>query len=181
MLLNCGIGEDSWESLDWKENKPVNPKGNQSWIFIERTEAEAETPILWPSDGKNWLTGKDPDAGQDWRQKGMTEDEMVGWHHWPIEHEYEQAPLDGEGQESLTCCSPWGCKKSDMTEWLRNNKTGTPSSSDQITVCALSWAKRLHLVLRSLLVLYNLAHLGLSLPRISNFLSHLWVFTRAAH
>ena len=169
--------------LDSKEIKPFSPKGSQSWIFIGRTDAVAEATILWTPDAITGLIGKDPDAGKDWRQeeKEMTEDEMVGWHHWPIEHEYEQAPLDGEGQESLTCCSPWGCKKSDMTEWLRNNKTGTPSSSDQITVCALSWAKRLHLVLRSLLVLYNLAHLGLSLPRISNFLSHLWVFTRAAH
>ena len=70
--------------LDCKEIKPVNPKGNQSWIFIGRTDIEVEAPILWPPDGKNWLTGKDPDAGKDWRQeeKGMTEDEMVGWHHW---------------------------------------------------------------------------------------------------
>ena len=81
MLLNYGVGEDSWESLDCKEIKPVNPKGNQFWIFIRRTDAEA--PILWLSDEKNWLIRRDPDAGKDWRQeeKGMTEDEMVGWHH----------------------------------------------------------------------------------------------------
>ena len=81
MLLNCGVGEDSWESK--KEIQPVNAKGNQSWMFIGRTDAEAETPILWPPDMKNWLIGKDPDAGKDWKQeeKGMTEDEMVGWHH----------------------------------------------------------------------------------------------------
>ena len=80
MLLNCGVGEDSWESLDYKEIQPVHPKGNQSWIFIRRTDAEAETPILWPPDVKNWLIGKDPDAGKDWRQeeKGTTEDEMDG-------------------------------------------------------------------------------------------------------
>ena len=78
MLLNCGVEEDSWESLECKEIKSVNPEGNQSWIFIGRTDAEAEAPILWPSDEKNWLTGKDPDAAKDWRwEKGTTEDEMV--------------------------------------------------------------------------------------------------------
>ena len=88
-------------SLDCKEIQPVHPKGNQSWIFIGRTDAEAETPILWPPDGKNWLIWKAPDAGQDWRQqeKGMTEDEMVGWHHWVNGHEFEQAMGVGEGQE----------------------------------------------------------------------------------
>ena len=82
MLSNFGAGEDSWESLDSKEVKPVNPKGNQPWIFIGRTDAEAETLILWPPDAKNQLTGKDPDAGKDWRQeeKETTEDEMIGWH-----------------------------------------------------------------------------------------------------
>ena len=105
--------------LDCKEIKPVHPKGNQSWIFIGRTDAEAEAPVLWPSDVKNWLTGKDPDAGEDWGQeKGTTEDEMVGWHHWPNEHDFEQAPGVGDGQESLVCCSPWGLKESDTTEWL---------------------------------------------------------------
>ena len=77
--------------LDSKEIQPVHPKGNQSWIFIGKTDAEAETPILWPSDAKNWLIGKDPDAGKDWRweEKGTTEDEIVGWHHWLSEHEFE--------------------------------------------------------------------------------------------
>ena len=112
-------------SLDCKEIKPVNPKGNQSWIVIGRTDAEAETPILWPPDAKNWLTGKDPHAGKDWRQEenGLTEDEMVGWHHWLDGHEFEQAPGDSEGQRSLACCSPWGCEESDTTEWLNNNST----------------------------------------------------------
>ena len=79
MLLNCGIGEDSWELLDCKEIQPVNPKGNQSWIFIGRTDAEAETPILLPPDVKNWLIGKDPDAGKDWRQE---EKGTRGWDGW---------------------------------------------------------------------------------------------------
>ena len=95
-------------SLDCKEIKPVNPKGNQSWIFTARTDAEAETPILWPPDAKNWLTGKDPDARKDWSQeeKGMTENEMIGWHHWLDGHETEQGPGIGDGQGSLECCSP---------------------------------------------------------------------------
>ena len=110
--------------LDCKEIQPVHPKGDQSWLFIGRTDAEAETPILWPPDVKNQLTGKDPDVGKDRRQeeKGATGDEMLGWHHWLNEHEFEQAPRDGEGQGSLVCCSPWGHKDSDMTERLNNNK-----------------------------------------------------------
>ena len=106
--------------LDWKEIQPVHPKGNQSWIFIGRTDAEV--PILW-SPAKSWLIRKDPDAGKDWRQKekGITEDEMVGWHHRLNGHEFEQAPGDGEGQGSLACCSPWSHKESEMTEQLTNN------------------------------------------------------------
>ena len=105
--------------LDCKEIQPFHPKGNQSWIFSGRTDPEAETPILWLPDVKNWLTGKDPDAGKDWGQEqGMTEDEMVGWHHWLDRHEFEQAPGVGDGQGILACCSPWGCKESDMTEAL---------------------------------------------------------------
>ena len=104
--------------LDCKKIKPVNPKGNQSWIFNGRTGAEA--PILWPPVAKNWLIGKDPDAGKDWRQekKGTTEDEMVGWHHWLNGHEFEQALGVGDGEGSLVCCSPWGPKESDTTEQL---------------------------------------------------------------
>ena len=106
--------------LDCKEIKLVNPKWNQSWLFIGRTDVEAETPILWPPDVKNWLFGEDPNAGKDWRQKekGTTEDEMVGWHHPLHGHEFEQAPGVGDGQGSLNYCSPWGRKESDMTELL---------------------------------------------------------------
>ena len=106
--------------LDSKEIQPVHSKENQSWIFIGRTDAEAETPILWPPDAKNWLIGKDPTAGKDWRRenKGMTEDEMVGWHHWCYGHGFEQAPGVGDGQGSLACCSPCGSKELDMIEQL---------------------------------------------------------------
>ena len=104
--------------LDCKEIQPVHPKGNQSWIFIERTDAEGETPILWPPDVNNWLIWKVPDAGQDWIQeeKGTTEDEILGWHHQLNGHEFEQTPGVCVGQGSLLCCNPWGCKESDMTE-----------------------------------------------------------------
>ena len=106
--------------LDCKEIQLVHPKGNQYWIFIGKTDAEAETPILWPPNVKNWLIEKDPDAEKDWRweEKGLTEDEMVGWHHQLKEHEFEQALGFGDGQGSLACCSPWHRKKLDMTGWL---------------------------------------------------------------
>ena len=111
--------------LDSKEIKQVHAKGNQPWILIGRTDAEAL--ILWPPDVKSWLIGKDPGAGKDWRQeeKGTTEDEMVGWHQWLYEHEFEQTPGDSEGQGSLACCSLWACKESDMTEELNNNSNGS--------------------------------------------------------
>ena len=104
--------------LDCKELQPVHPKGNQSWIFIGRTDAEAEIPILWPPNAKNWLTGKDPDTGKDWRQeeKGTTEDEIVGWHYCLNGHEFEQAPGVGDEQGSLVFSSPWGHKELDTTE-----------------------------------------------------------------
>ena len=103
--------------LDCKEIKPVHPQWNQSWLFIGRTDAGAGAPILGPPDAMNWLIRK---AGKDWGQdeKGMTEDEMVGWHHWFDGHEFEQAPGAGDGQGSLACCSPWGRKEWDMTEGL---------------------------------------------------------------
>ena len=109
--FQTSVLEKTLESpLDCKEIKPVNPKGNQPWIFTGRTDAEAEAPILWPPDAKSWLIGKDADAGKDWRQeeKGETKDEMVGWHHWLSGPEFQQASRDGEGQGSLACCSPSG-------------------------------------------------------------------------
>ena len=95
-----------------KSNQSI-PKGNPSWLLTGRTDGEAEVLTLWPPDSKNWLIGKDPDAGRDWREeeKGTTEDEMVGWHHQLNEHEFEQTPGDGKGQGGLACCSPWGCNQ----------------------------------------------------------------------
>ena len=102
--------------LDCKEIQPVHPKGDQSWMFIGRTDVEAETPILWPPDAKSWLIGKDPDAGKDWGQeeKGTTEDEMAGWDHRLDEHGFGWIP----GQGGLVCCGSWGHKESDTTEQL---------------------------------------------------------------
>ena len=106
--------------LDCKEIQPVHPKGDQSWVFFGRTDAEAETPIFWPADAKNCLIWRDPDAGKDWRQeeKGMIEDETAGWHHWLNGHEFTSAPGVGDGQGSLACCGPWRRKESDVTERL---------------------------------------------------------------
>ena len=106
--------------LDCKEIQPAHPKGDQSWVFIGRTDTEAETPILWPPHAKSWLTGKDPDAGRDWVQeeKGTPEDEMAGWHHRLNGHEFEWTPGVGDGQGGLACCDSWGRKESHTTEWL---------------------------------------------------------------
>ena len=153
--------------LDCKEIQPVNPKGNQSWIFIGRTDAEAEAPILWSPDAKIRHVGKDPDAGKDWRQqqKPETEDEMVGGHHRLDGHEFEQVPGDVEWQWGLVCCSPWGLKELDMTEWLHNSKGGTLAEPtyrepcwDLRMTCMYIWAPHLavHLKLsRFLLIGYN--------------------------
>ena len=112
MLLNCGVGEDSWESLGLQ--------GDQPWDFFGRNDAKAETLVLWPPHAKSWLTGKDFDAGRDWGQqkKGTTKDEMAGWHHWLDERESEWTPGVGDGQGGLACCDSWGRKESDTTERL---------------------------------------------------------------
>ena len=124
-------------SLDSNEIKPVNPKGNQPWIFIRRTDAEAEVPILWPPDVNSCLIGKDPDAGTDWGQeeKGVTEAEIVRWHHLLNGHEFQPAPGDSEGQESLIRCSLWDCRvghswvteQHDPNEPTNNNNTWAKS------------------------------------------------------
>ena len=120
MILNCNVGEVSGQSLDCKKIQSVHLKGNQSWVFIGRTDAEAETPILWPPHAKSWHIGKDSDAGRGWGQeeKGMTEDEMAGWHHRFDEHEFWWTLGVVEGQGGLACCDSRGWKESDTTEQL---------------------------------------------------------------
>ena len=112
--------------VSWiKKIKPVNSKGNQLQIFIGRTDTKVEAPVLWPPDRKSQFIGKDPDAGKDWghEEKEATENEMVEWHHQFNGHEFERTPGNSEGQGSLECCSPWGHKELDMTEWLNNNNS----------------------------------------------------------
>ena len=134
MLLNFGGGEDSWESLGLQGDQTSQSKGNQSWIIIGKTDAEAEDPVLWPPDAKNSLIRKDPDSGKDecrtaknslirkdpdaGKDECRTEDEVIGWHHQIGVHEFEQALGVGDGQGSLVCCRPRGHQESDMTEWL---------------------------------------------------------------
>jgi len=133
-MLSTVVLEKTPESpLHSKEIKPVNPQENQPWIFIGRTDAKAEAPIPWPPDMKSQLMGKIPDAGKDWGQeeKRKTEDEMVGWHHQFSGHESEQTSEDSEGQGSLACCSPWGHKESDTTEWRNNNTKGMKHRNKQ--------------------------------------------------
>ena len=132
-------------ALDCKEIQPVNPKGNQSWIFTGKTDAKAESLVLWPPDVKNWLIEKDPDAGKDWRQeeKGTTEDEMVGWHYRLDGHEFEQALGVGDG---LACCSPWGCKHWDTTEWLNWTEKGEIEKEGQKLFFDCTIMKWLHIL-----------------------------------
>ena len=129
IFFKCSLEKTLESPLDCKEIQPVHPKGDQSWIFIGRTDAEAETPILWPPEAKNWLIGKTPDAWKDWgwEEKGKTEDEMVGWHHRLNGHEFEQTLGDSDRQGSLMCCSPWVTK---IRTWLTNWRATTACMYD---------------------------------------------------
>ena len=139
LLLNCGVGEDSWESLGRKEIQPVHSEGDQPWAFFGRNDATAETPIVWPPHVKSWLIGKDSDAGRDWGQeeKGTTEDEMAGWHYWLDGRESQWTPGVGDGQGGLACCDSWGLKELDMTERLNwTELTDSQSTVPSIEECA---------------------------------------------
>ena len=132
LLLNYGIGEDC------KEMQPVHFKGDQSWVFFGRNDAKTETPVLWPPHAKSWLIAKDSDAGKDWGQaeKGMTEDEMAGWHRRLDGHEFEWTPGVGDGQGGLACCNSWGRKESDTTEWLN---WAEPSVKQTLWIQIICW------------------------------------------
>ena len=123
MPLSCGVGEDSWESLSQQKIKPGNLQGNQPWILIGWTDAEAKTPVFWSSEANSWLIGKVPGSGKDWgqKEKRASENEMAGWHHRCNGHEFGQTLGDGEGQGGLACCSLWGHKESDTTGQLNSN------------------------------------------------------------
>ena len=163
--------------LDWKEIQPVHPKGDQSWVFIGRTDAEAETPILWLPHVKCWLIGKDPDAGWDWGQeeKGTTEDEMAGWHHQLDGCEFEWTPGVGDGQGGLACCDSWGRKESHTTERLIWSDNYSHRAVHHIPMtylfgthlywvinfnCFISYLTEFHLIVQKFLViLYSLCFL----------------------
>ena len=153
--------------LDCKEIHPVHPKGDQSWLFIGRTDAEAETPIVWPPDGKSWLIGKDPDAGKDWGQeeKRTTEDEMVGWHHQLDGHEFGWTLGVGDGQGGLVCCSPWARKESDTSEWLSWTEIKTSVGTLEISIA-------LYLVNLPEILHRNVFWLPVAMPSLSYFLYH---------
>ena len=152
--------------LDYKEIQPIHPKGNQSWIFFERTDAEAETLILWPPDANSWLIWKDPDAGKDWRweEKGMTEDEMAGWHHRLNGHEPEWTPGVGDGQGGLACCRPWGHKESDTTERLNWSELIALSSItfSLISLSSLSVSLKNHGLVPSIFLIMTLSENGIA-------------------
>ena len=137
MLLNCGVGEDPWESRGL-QGDPTSPfEGDQPWDFFGRNDAKAETPVLWSPHAKNWLIGKDFDAGRDWGQeeKGTTEDEMAGWHHRLDGQQYGWTPGDGDGQGGLACCDSWGRKELDTTKQLNWTELGGTSGKEPVCQC----------------------------------------------
>ena len=143
--------------LDCKEIQPVHPKGDQSWVFIGRTDAEAETPVLWPPHATSWLIGKDSDAGRDWGQeeKGTTEDKMAGWHHWLDAHEFGWTPGVGDGQGGLACYDSWDHKELDMTEqlnWIELNSRWCPALLNSLCTCYINVI--LFVFLKIILLLY---------------------------
>ena len=172
MLLNCGVGEDSWESLGLQGDPTVYPKGDQSWVLIGRTDVEAETPILWPPDANSWLTGKGSDAGKDSGQeeKGTTEDEMVGWHHRHNGHGFGWTLAVGDRQGGLACCSLWGYKESDMAEWLNwtelNMSTESVMPSNHLILC---WPLLLPSMFSSIWVFSNESIVYISWPKNWSF------------
>ena len=159
--------EKTFESpLDSKEIQPVCPKGDCSWLFTGRTDFEAETPILWPLDAKIWLTGKDPDAGKDWRrEKGTTEDEMVGWCYRLNGQEFDQTLGVGDRQGSLACCSPWDHKESDTTKWLNWTELTREGVRILEVTAAFAWQSNKATLSFSSLTLVSVFLFGISVQR----------------
>ena len=145
MLLNCGAGEDPWELLGL-QGDPTSPFWRRSvWVFFGSNDAKAETPILWQPHRKSWLIGKDSDGGRDWGQeeKGTTEDEMAGWHHWLDGHEFEWTPRVGDGQGGLTCCNSWGPKDLDRTERMNCTELKWTSWKERCMAKPIQYLKQL--------------------------------------
>jgi len=144
MFLNVVLEKTLESPIVGKDIKPVNPKGNQSWILIGRTDADAEVPIFWPPDVKNWLIGKAPDAGKHWRQeeKGTTEDEMVRWYHWLDGHEFEQSWGAGGGQGSRACCKSMGSQRVEHN-WVNELNWTVISQKERKVVYDISYIQNL--------------------------------------
>ena len=167
MLLNCGAGKTLESPLNREEIKPVNPKGNQPWIFIRRTGAEAEAPILWPPDVKSQLIGKDSDAGKNWKQKEkrVAEDEMVGWCYRLNGQEFDQTLGVGDRQGSLACCSPWDHKESDTTKWLNWTELTREGVRILEVTAAFAWQSNKATLSFSSLTLVSVFLFGISVQR----------------
>ena len=180
MLLNCGVGEDSWEPLDCKEIKPVNPKGNQPWEFTGKTDAEVEVPILGSPDAKSWLIGKDPDAGKGWgrEEKGVTEDEMVGWHHWLNGHDLSKL------WETVRDREAWNAAVHGVTKSWTRLSNWTATKYDHIFHIMI-WQKKI--CLRKILIyllensitkcfkwVYSKVHLSAICPYIPTIPTSVW-------
>ena len=165
--------------LDSKEIQPVHPKGDQFWVFIGRTDAKAETRILWTPDGKNWFIWKDPDTGKGWRQeeKGTTEDEMVGWHHRLNGHEFEWTLGVGDGQGGLACCSPWGHKEWDTTEQLNWTEKNISIEVFKKQYIYFRKSKIINKVMKQVVMLYEPPHKTESQQQYRNLLLiETWIY-----
>ena len=142
-----GLSMQVESPLDCKEIQSVHPKGDRSWVFIGKTDVEAESPILWPPDTKSWLIWKDPDAGKDWGQeKGTTENETVGWHHRLNGHGFDWTPGVGDGQGGLACCGSWGYKESDTTERLNWLTDWLTDICIPIAIFLIAWGLLLYIL-----------------------------------
>ena len=176
-------------SLGCKEIQPVHPTGDQSWVFIGKTDVEAEIPVLWPPHAKIWLIWKDPDAGKDWGQeeKETTEVEMIGWHHWLNGCGFGWTPGVGDGQGGLSCCGSWGCKESDMTKWMNwtelnwTEASETEGRENSVDLYPYNWTEILKIMFLLVKGYVNSSDTWTKVKRLikllvtsETFLLHLW-------